>query len=370
MNVQSVSLAAVRFGYGQDGTIFEISDELPDRYWKDPRVGWSPLLPSRIPGMAGVLIKYEGSHLSGSFKDRIMGATLGELLEREPDCPGVVVPSSGNAAVSAAALCARLGLPMVAVVPRATPDERLMPIRARGALLIRAGEGPSQSYALADRLADALGYFRLYSTFASPWAEWGCRSLGLELGAQCPDGIGMVVAPVSAGPVLVGTANGLRQAGVRPSAMVAVQAAGCAPIAAAFGKGEDTVVPWIGAVDTEAAAIADRLEGYPQDGTRVLSCVKSSGGAVGAVTDDELAQARAALFEYDGIDAEFSACAGVAWLRRQPAAPEAATICVVTASGFKHTFAGDAPIAPGSATLRAQVAKALAACGPDAVMVN
>ncbi|WP_332719095.1 PLP-dependent lyase/thiolase [Pelagibacterium mangrovi] len=355
MNIKNVSRHMARFGYLDNDRIAEIVDPLPPRYWDHPANAWSPLLPSRIPGLEGVRVKYEGSHLSGSFKDRIMAATIGELLAREPDCPGVVVPSSGNAAVSAAALCARAGLPMIAIVPDATPEERVLPVLARGGLVVRSGEGPSQSYALADRLAEAIGFFRLYSTFASPWAEWGCRSLGREIAAQAEGPITRIVAPVSAGPVLVGTANGLREAGLPIPPLVAVQAAGCAPIAAAFASGAKTVTPWEGPVETAAAAIADRLSGYPQDGTRVLDAVRSSGGSAEAVTDAELHAARAALFAHDGIDAELSACAGIAWLRRASAPRDEGTLCIVTASGFKHTFAGDVPPAfpaPGAVRKR------------------
>lgn len=343
MDVVAVSRADAAFGYGSHGEIYEIADALPDRFWQHPHRAWSPLIRSTIPGLENVFLKYEGSHLSGSFKDRIMAASLAEMLAKSPDCPGVVVPSSGNAAVSAAAFCASRKLPMVAIVPVLVPVERLQPIVARGGIVIRAGEGPSQSYALADRLSDALGFLRLYSTFASPWAEWGCRALGLELAGQMSSGITQVVSPVSAGPVLVGTANGLLQAGKPLPRLIAVQAAGCAPIAEAFSKGASVVVPWTGPVDTKAAAIADRLEGYVQDGTRVLNIVRESQGRVDAVTDAEMASARAALLQFDGIDAEFSSCAGVAFLMRNRGIAVEGTICIITASGYKHTFSGDVP---------------------------
>ncbi len=346
-----VSRSEAVFGYGPDGAIFEIKDRLPDAYWAHPANAWSPLVASRIPGLESVWLKYEGSHLSGSFKDRIMAVTLGELLARQPDCPGVVVPSSGNAAVSAAALCARHKLPMVAVVPLAVPVERLRPVTSRGSVVVRAGEGPSAAYALADHLADDLGFFRLYSTFASPWAEWGCRSIGLELAGQIGAQISQVVAPVSAGPVLVGLANGLVEAGLSLPRLIAVQAAGCAPIARAFAAGQERVEPWLDAVDTKAAAIADRLATYPQDGTQVLGLVRASRGQVDAVSDAELSAARAALLRHDGLDAEVSACAGIALLMREKDLARPGTVCVITASGYKHTFAGDAPEAAADSGL-------------------
>ncbi len=367
--VSRIARSEAVFGYRPGGEILEISDPLPETYWAHPHHAWSPLLPSRIPGLEGVWLKYEGSHISGSFKDRIMAASIGELLMRQPDCPGVIVPSSGNAAVSAAALCARHGLPMVAIVPHGVPVERLAPVLSRGGVVVRAGEGPSEAYALADQLSERLGFFRLYSTFASPWAEWGCRSIGLELAGQVRSDIAGVVAPVSAGPVLVGLANGLRQAGLAVPQLVAVQAAGCAPIARAFAAGLDAVEPWRGAVETKAAAIADRLSGYPQDGTLVLDVVRASKGLVDAVSDDELAAARAALLRYDGLDAEFSACAGVALLMREASLVQEGTICVITASGFKHTFAGDAPRPAPDGALVESVGLFLAEADPAAVML-
>lgn len=71
----TVSRSGAAFGYGPDGAIFEIADDLPEAYWAHPANAWSPLIASRIPWLEGVRLKYEGSHLSGSFKDRIMAAT-------------------------------------------------------------------------------------------------------------------------------------------------------------------------------------------------------------------------------------------------------------------------------------------------------
>lgn len=368
MPLRSVSRRAAAFGYGPNGAIFEIADPLPEPFWAHPANAWSPLIRSTIPGLDNVWLKYEGSHLSGSFKDRIMRASIAEILARDPDCPGVVVPSSGNAAVSAAALCAPRGLTMVAIVPDVVPVERLRPILARGGIVIRAGEGPSQSYALADRLSEQLGFARLYSTFASPWAEWGCRSLGREIASQMQGEVTQLISPVSAGPVLLGAANGLREAGRNVPPLVAVQAAGCAPIARAFFEGANHVTPWTDPVDTKAAAIADRLDGYAQDGTLVLDRVRQSGGSVAAVSDDQLAAARAALLKHDGIDAEFSACAGVAHLMAHPDLARSGTVCIITASGFKHTFAGDAPAADLDPVALEKVQHFLTATGTGALL--
>mgnify|MGYP006955276707 CR=1 FL=1 len=50
----TVSRSGAAFGYGPDGAIFEIADDLPEAYWAHPANAWSPLIASRIPGLEGV----------------------------------------------------------------------------------------------------------------------------------------------------------------------------------------------------------------------------------------------------------------------------------------------------------------------------
>lgn len=309
--------------------------------------GWpsSALVPSRVPGLDQVFLKYEGGHITGSFKDRIMRITIKEALER--GATGAVVPSSGNAAVAAAAACAAVGMPLLAIVPSTTPEERIVPILARGGAVIRAGAEPSESYRCADLLVEQLGLFPLYSTFASPWAEWACRGIGLELTEQLERAPATLIAPISAGPVLVGTALGIAEATDSRPRLIAVQAQGCCPIVEAFEAGREEVRPWSGEVRTIASAIADRLQGYPHDGTLTLKMLRESGGLAAAVTDEEMRQARDSLLRYDGLDIELSAAAGVALLMRSEHHSPAPIVCLLTASGFKHTYSGSyTPLLP------------------------
>lgn len=311
----------------------------------DPGIPPSPLILSRVPQLDQLLLKYEGGHITGSFKDRIMRVTIKKALEH--GATGAVVPSSGNAAVAAAAACAAVGMPLLAIVPSATPDERIVPILARGAAVIRAGAEPSESYFCADRLVERLGLFPLYSTFASPWAEWACRGIGLEICEQLGGAPATLIAPISAGPVLVGTALGMTKAAAPRTRLVAAQAQGCSPIVEAFEAGCEEVRPWSGPVNTVATAIADRLQGYPQDGTLTLRMLRDSGGLAAAVTDEELRKAREALLRFDGLDIELSATAGVALLMRGEHHLPTPIVCLLTASGFKHTYSGtNTPLFP------------------------
>jgi threonine synthase len=55
-------------------------------------VSWpaSPLIPSRIPGLENVYLKYEGGHVTGSFKDRIMRLAVAEAARS--GAAGAIVP--------------------------------------------------------------------------------------------------------------------------------------------------------------------------------------------------------------------------------------------------------------------------------------
>lgn len=311
-------------------------DHPEDKSWPG-----TPLVRSRIPNLHNVWLKYENGPLTGSFKDRIMRSAIADAVRSK--ATGVVVPSSGNAALAAAAAGARAGLPVYAIVPIGTSRERIAPVAARGAAVIEAGTDPSEAYRAADLVAERLQLRQLYSTFAAPLAEWSCRSIGIEAARQLGRAPASVVAPISAGPVLVGMANGVAiETGFLP-AHVAIQPSGCCPIVKAFEQGAEIVEPWSAPVQTAATSIADRLKGYPQDGTFTLGLIRKTNGTAAAVSDDEMWAAREALLRFDGLDVELSSSAGVAWLMRGGASIAGDTVCLLTASGFKHTYSGSVP---------------------------
>jgi threonine synthase len=300
---------------------------------------------SRVPWLEGTWLKFEGAHPSGSFKERVMETLVREAVAAA--ALGAVVASSGNAAVAASTHAARHGLPLLVVVPETVPPAIERMVTLRGAGLVHVGDGPAAAHHAAKRLADRFGLPNLASTFAASGCEWACRGIGHEivdqLGGRSP-ALSTVAAAVSVGPVLVGTATGLRERGVQVR-MVAGQAAGCAPIARAFAQGADEVVPWTGDVATRATSIADRLTGYAREGTSFLRAVREGDGLVVAVDDRELADVRADLGRYDGLDVELSSCAAVAALRAAGRIGED-TVAVLTGAGLRETLAAAAGPAP------------------------
>ena len=300
----------------------------------------TPLLQSRIPELNGAWLKVEGANPSGSFKDRVMSVLVREASAA--GARGAVVASSGNAAVAAASACARAGLPLLVLVPERVPPQIVRMVELRGATVVRVGEGPAAVHGLAKRLAAAFEIPNLASTFAASGCEWACRGIGAEIAEQLGHhSVHTVAAAVSVGPVLLGTANGVREAGRALPRMVAGQAAGCAPIAAAFEHGADEVAEWAGPVETRATSIADRLTGYADEASYFLRELRAGEGHIEAVEEERLQELRLQLARVDGLDVELSSCAAPAALIASGHADSGA-VCVLTGAGAKETLASDA----------------------------
>src|SRR5690606_36129956 len=261
-------------------------------------------LEQSIPGFTGeIWLKDETVNPTGSFKDRLISAAVSRA--RELGCPGIVCASSGNAGASASAYAARAGLQAIIVVPTHTPEEKLTQIAAYGALLVKVDGHYSRSYDVAQRLARDHGLINVTTTFLNPYGVDALKLAGDELadqlGGRVPD---YVTVPTGAGPLVKGVVQGFAERpGRRVPKIVAVQAAGCAPIVRAFDAGAQTVTAW-DTPDTIASGISDPLIGYERDGTYTLRLVRQSGGLAVAVTDDQIRVAMAELAHLQGLLAE------------------------------------------------------------------
>jgi threonine synthase len=298
----------------------------------------TPLIRSRLA--QDLWLKVEGANPTGTFKDRVMAHLAGEAVDQ--GFPGAIVASSGNAAVAASAACLQRGLPLLVVVPATLDDAKLRPLRLRGTALLRHGQDPSEAYALARFLAERFGLKELASTFHSSGTEYACREIGREILAQLGQAPRAVAAAISVGPVLIGTGNGVVEAGGALPALLAGQAAGCAPIAAAFASAAERVAPWTAPVETSAGSIADRLSGYAHEATFALEAIRSSGGSVNAWADDDLHRYRELLATTDGIDVELASAAALgAALDWRGSGP---VVAVLTGAGWRDTLTGDRPL--------------------------
>jgi len=285
--------------------------------------GMTPLL--ELPthgarlGVPNLRMKDEGLVPTGAFKAR--GAAVGVSRAAELGVQGIAMPTNGNAGAAWAAYAARAGLAALIAMPIDAPEITRRECVVTGAeLYLVDGLIGDAGKLIARAVATRSGY-QDTSTLREPYRLEGKKTMGYEiveqLGWRCPD---VILYPTGGGVGIIAIHKALLElrelgwiTGDLPR-LVAVQAAGCAPIVDAFQAGldESTAPPDPRTVAfgiTVPKALGDFL---------VLDAVRSTDGTAVAVTDEELlvAQHRLARDEGTWICPEGAACfAAVGQLR-------------------------------------------------------
>ncbi|MGW0390362.1 pyridoxal-phosphate dependent enzyme [Streptomyces sp. NPDC003042] len=251
-----------------------------------------------------------------SFKDR--GAVMLAELARRLGPERVVADSSGNAGTAVAAYCARAGLSCEVFVPEGTSEKKTEQMRAHGAVVRLVPGGREATAAAARAAADTPGVF--YASHAhNPYFLHGTKTYVYEiweaLSGRLPEAL---VVPVGNGTLLLGAAlavEELARRGVRPPALIAVQAEAVAPLAAAFAAGTEDAAP-VAQRPTLAEGIAIPA---PPRARQILAAVRKSGGTFLTVPDARLREAQHDLARR-GLFVEPTAAA--CWAAVGPSAPD------------------------------------------------
>jgi threonine synthase len=264
--------------------------------------GATPLLAlDRLSAEIGaeVWLKDEGLNPTGSFKAR--GAAVGVSRARVLGARTLALPTAGNAGAAWAAYGARAGLPVVVAMPKDAPELTQREVRLYGARLhlVDGHIGDAGAW-IAEHVRQDDWYDA--STFKEPYRLEGKKTLGFEIAEQLgwvvPD---VIVYPTGGGVGLLGlwkafqelrTLGWIDTDASRPR-LVAVQAAGCAPVVRAWEAGASTTVSWAGA-RTFAAGL--RVPA-PLAGAVILRVLRETGGIALAVEDDAI---RSAIVELAG----------------------------------------------------------------------
>lgn len=230
-------------------------------------------------------VKQEHLFPTGSYKDR--GATIMMAMAAHMGVESVVEDSSGNAGCAVAAYSARAGIRCRIFVPADNSPGKLGQIELYGADLVRV-EGSREDTAAACMAAAGDTFYA--SHVFNPLFFHGTKTFAYEvveqMGWTAPD---TVVLPAGNGTLLLGAHIGFSELvglgviGKMPK-LVAVQAAGCAPLHASFEQGSESVVsvetfPTLG----EGIAIA-----APERGAQMLAAVRETGGEFLAVSEGEI----------------------------------------------------------------------------------
>lgn len=277
-----------------------------------------PLSVAHAPDGVRVHAKLESMNPTLSFKDR--GMALASSWALDLGMRGLMLASTGNAAVSAGAYAAAAGIEcqiFCGTESRAT--QKLAAAAAHGAQVRLVDGDYSAAYAAAVS-AEADDWLNVTTTYRNPLLAEAYRAIAIEIYEQLGRVPGVVIVPVGAGPLLRGLLGGftdLVTAGLAQTVprMIGVQAQACAPLARAWpqDRWQLALGEAVPTSQTRAGAIADSLRGYEREGLLTLSAVKESGGTVCAVEEDTILAATHVL-AHRGLLVEPAAAAALAAL--------------------------------------------------------
>ena len=300
--------------------------------------GWTPLLEGEWHG-APVHYKLDFMMPTGSFKDRGMTVMVSYLKSR--GITRVLEDSSGNAGASLSAYAAAAGLTCRILVPETASYPKIAQIAACGADVVTIkGSRQDVAEAALRQTTDPRDPIFYASHNWQPFFVEGTKTLAYELweqaGFRAPDN---VVVPLGYGSNVLGAERGfdelvrIGEIARRPR-LFGVQAARCAPYAAAFRAGvEHLVASEIAPTLAEGIATAK-----PTRVVDVLRAVRETGGSIVAVEEAEIVPALRDLARR-GLYVEPTSAVAAAGLSRLLGSgvirPQEYTVLVLTGSGLK-----------------------------------
>jgi threonine synthase len=306
-------------------------------------------------GMRTLWVKDERANPTHSFKDRVVAVALAAALEMGHKV--LACPSTGNLANAVASAAARAGIRSVVLIPANLEPQKIIATAVYGGTMVLVDGTYDDVNRLASELADDREDWAFVNVNVRPYYAEGSKTIGFEiaeqLGWRLPR---QVVVPVASGAQLVKIDKAFRELTAlglvddTPYRVFGAQAAGCAPVAAAFRAGHDVVQPV--RPDTIAKSLAI---GNPADGPYVLDVTRRSGGAVADVTDDEVVEAIGLLAATEGIFGETAVGVTLATTRKLLQAgqldPDAETVIINSGDGLK-TLDAVAGMVPGVRPIR------------------
>ncbi|MFI6670110.1 serine/threonine dehydratase [Streptomyces sp. NPDC050481] len=264
-----------------------------------------------------VNLKLEFLQHTGSFKVRGASNAIAFLRATERGAPtaGVSCASGGNHGAAVAWAAREAGLPAAVFVPDFSPKAKTDIIESFGARLRRVKGFYADALAASQDHARHEGAFHI-DAYDAPHTVAGQGTLGLELTEQIPEGQ----------PVLVGCGGGGLYAGVAlaldgRNRVTAAEPSSAPSLTAALEAGKP--------VDVEVGGIALDSLGARRAGRIATAVGLSLGMKTLTVADEDIAAARALLWQRLRIMAEPGGATALAALLAHPERfPDGATVVV------------------------------------------
>ncbi|WP_454017752.1 threonine synthase [Azospirillum sp. Marseille-Q6669] len=246
-----------------------------------------PKLAAKL-GAAELLVKDEGRLPTGSFKAR--GLVMAVSMAKAFGIKHMAMPTNGNAGAALAAYATRAGIKTTIFCPEDTPEVNVSEIELQGATVYRVNGLIDDCGKIVGEGKAKAGWFDV-STLKEPYRIEGKKTMGLELaeqlGWEVPD---VIFYPTGGGTGLIGMWKAFAELeaigfiGSKRPRMVAVQAAGCAPMVRAYEAGEEHAPRW---PDAHTIASGIRVPQAVGD-FLILRAVRESGGFAVAVPDEAI----------------------------------------------------------------------------------
>jgi threonine synthase len=290
-----------------------------------------------------VLLKYEGTNPTGSFKDRGMTMAISKAVEE--GSKAVICASTGNTSASAAAYAARAGLMCAVLIPQGhIALGKLAQALIHGAKVIQVRGNFDQALTVVRELAEKQAVTLVNSV--NPHRLDGQKTAAFEIVDELGDAPDVHCIPVGNAGNITAYWRGYCQyadAGraTRRPRMLGWQAAGAAPLV----SGEPVAHP-------ETVATAIRI-GNPASWAGAIAARDESGGHIGAVTDAEILDAYRTLAGAEGLFVEPASAASVAGLLLAVdqgfVQPGETVVCTLTGHGLKDPERAIAAVEIGAA---------------------
>ena len=224
-------------------------------------------------------------------------------MAKELGIKHMAMPTNGNAGAALAAYASRAGIKTTVFCPEDTPEVNVREIALQGATVYRVNGLIDDCGKIVGEGKAKVGWFDC-STLKEPYRIEGKKTMGLELaeqlGWEVPD---VIFYPTGGGTGLIGMWKAFAELeaigliGAKRPRMVAVQAAGCAPMVRAYEAGVEHAPRWENAHTIAAGirvpqAIGDFL---------ILRAVRESGGFAIAVNDEAITAALDEVAREEGL---------------------------------------------------------------------
>jgi threonine synthase len=289
----------------------------------DSGTGMTPLiradrLADELGFTAPIWVKDDSANPTHSFKDRVVSVAI--TAARELGFERIACASTGNLGNSVAAHAARIGMPSIVFIPADLEAPKIVQSAIYGGTLVAVEGSYDDVNRLCSELAETDEFEKtgFVNVNIRPYYAEGSKTLGFEvaeqLGWRLP---GQFVTPMASGSSLTKINKAFKElvaAGLVPASswrVYGAQSAGCAPIATAFTAGTDVVLP------VRPTGIAKSLNiGNPADGPYALDAVRGTGGAMAAVTDEQIREGIRLLARTTGVFGETAGGVTVAVLKK------------------------------------------------------